>query len=344
LLAGGFLPYWSCHHSFARGAYNNGNDDDVYFWTSYVQTQAYRAPELLLSYTEKTKYTAAVDIWSAGCVFAELFLRKPLFPGCKSAGRPPSGDGPAGAPPSGDGQKRQLLEERARQRRELDPRHINAVQVCQIMQVTGKPAPDVVDRFNNVALKALTAAMPPPPPMDWAGRFPKATTEELELLEGMLSFDPQKRLTAAQALRHPYFAKWWERSGDGGAPPALTRADFAFERRVGEVTPARMDALRAEMVAEITHFHPHCRDAALASVAAFCGVGAQQRPAAGAAWNAARDGRDGGPTRAGQTAPLPPSGRDAAKRAASKRAVEGATLPDVAMDAMRPRQGRRPGG
>jgi len=38
----------------------------------------YRAPELILGEKE---YTEIIDIWSAGCIFAELILRKPIFPG-----------------------------------------------------------------------------------------------------------------------------------------------------------------------------------------------------------------------------------------------------------------------
>merc|ERR1719158_1575660 len=48
------------------------------YMTEYVVTRWYRAPELLLSCAE---YTAAIDIWSVGCIFAELLGRKPLFPG-----------------------------------------------------------------------------------------------------------------------------------------------------------------------------------------------------------------------------------------------------------------------
>ncbi|EPY40614.1 map kinase 3 [Angomonas deanei] len=46
--------------------------------TDYVITRWYRPPELLL---ENTNYTTAVDIWSVGCIFAEMYNRKPLFPG-----------------------------------------------------------------------------------------------------------------------------------------------------------------------------------------------------------------------------------------------------------------------
>ncbi len=37
----------------------------------------YRSPEVLLG----TSYATPVDLWSCGCIFAELFTRKPLFPG-----------------------------------------------------------------------------------------------------------------------------------------------------------------------------------------------------------------------------------------------------------------------
>jgi mitogen-activated protein kinase 1/3 len=46
--------------------------------TEYVVTRWYRAPELLLASDE---YTAAIDMWSAGCLIAELYTRKPIFPG-----------------------------------------------------------------------------------------------------------------------------------------------------------------------------------------------------------------------------------------------------------------------
>ncbi|KAK9933508.1 hypothetical protein M0R45_020705 [Rubus argutus] len=49
------------------------------FWTDYVATRWYRAPELCGSFF--SKYTPAIDIWSIGCIFAELLTGKPLFPG-----------------------------------------------------------------------------------------------------------------------------------------------------------------------------------------------------------------------------------------------------------------------
>uniref|UniRef100_A0A5B7BMN5 cyclin-dependent kinase n=1 Tax=Davidia involucrata TaxID=16924 RepID=A0A5B7BMN5_DAVIN len=46
-------------------------------YTDNVGTLGYRAPELLLGY----KYSAPVDVWSVGCIFAEMVTQQPLFSG-----------------------------------------------------------------------------------------------------------------------------------------------------------------------------------------------------------------------------------------------------------------------
>ncbi|KAK9451937.1 kinase-like domain-containing protein [Limtongia smithiae] len=45
---------------------------------SYICSRYYRAPELIFG---ATNYTTKIDVWSAGCVMAELMLGQPLFPG-----------------------------------------------------------------------------------------------------------------------------------------------------------------------------------------------------------------------------------------------------------------------
>ncbi|EZG06501.1 CMGC/MAPK/P38 protein kinase [Trichophyton rubrum CBS 735.88] len=46
--------------------------------TGYVSTRYYRAPEIMLTWQ---KYDVEVDVWSAGCIFAEMLTGRPLFPG-----------------------------------------------------------------------------------------------------------------------------------------------------------------------------------------------------------------------------------------------------------------------
>lgn len=45
---------------------------------AYICSRYYRAPELIFGATD---YTTAIDLWSVGCVMAELLLGQPLFPG-----------------------------------------------------------------------------------------------------------------------------------------------------------------------------------------------------------------------------------------------------------------------
>ena len=52
--------------------------DSTPLLTDYVATRWYRAPEILLG---SNKYSKAVDMWSVGCILAELLMGKPVFPG-----------------------------------------------------------------------------------------------------------------------------------------------------------------------------------------------------------------------------------------------------------------------
>ncbi|EME29572.1 Extracellular signal-regulated kinase 1 [Galdieria sulphuraria] len=65
-----------CDFGLARSA--SFNELGGEFMTQYVATRWYRAPEIMLSFRH---YDKSVDIWSVGCIFAELLGRRPLFPG-----------------------------------------------------------------------------------------------------------------------------------------------------------------------------------------------------------------------------------------------------------------------
>lgn len=70
-----------CDFGLARSAASQ--EDNSGFMTEYVATRWYRAPEIMLTFKE---YTKAIDVWSVGCILAEMLSGKPLFPGkdCKS--------------------------------------------------------------------------------------------------------------------------------------------------------------------------------------------------------------------------------------------------------------------
>lgn len=64
-----------------------GETDPSASLSNYVVTRWYRAPELLLAqddFEPQELYCPSLDIWSMGCIFAELLRRKALFPGTSS--------------------------------------------------------------------------------------------------------------------------------------------------------------------------------------------------------------------------------------------------------------------
>ncbi|AFR95321.1 mitogen-activated protein kinase CPK1 [Cryptococcus neoformans C23] len=70
-----------CDFGLARSSAKpppGASDGGQGFMTEYVATRWYRAPEVMLSFQE---YTKAIDLWSVGCILAEMINGKPLFPG-----------------------------------------------------------------------------------------------------------------------------------------------------------------------------------------------------------------------------------------------------------------------
>ncbi|KAK4510648.1 uncharacterized protein ATC70_005080 [Mucor velutinosus] len=66
-----------CDFGLARG-YSENDEHNVGFMTEYVATRWYRSPEIMLSFQN---YTKAIDMWSVGCIFAEMLGGRPLFKG-----------------------------------------------------------------------------------------------------------------------------------------------------------------------------------------------------------------------------------------------------------------------
>lgn len=65
-----------CDFGLARST--TSCDDNIGFMTEYVATRWYRAPEIMLTFHN---YTTAIDVWSVGCILAEMLSGRPLFPG-----------------------------------------------------------------------------------------------------------------------------------------------------------------------------------------------------------------------------------------------------------------------
>mmetsp|Transcript_2583 Transcript_2583/g.7327 ORF Transcript_2583/g.7327 Transcript_2583/m.7327 type:complete len:397 (+) Transcript_2583:376-1566(+) len=132
------------------------------FMTEYVVTRWYRAPELLLSCTE---YTSSIDVWSVGCIFAELLGRKPLFPG-------------------------------------KDYVH----QLNLITKVIGSPSEEDLMFISSEKARRYIRSLPKHSHVDFRTLYPHANETALDLIEKMLVFDPNRRITVEEALEHPYLA------------------------------------------------------------------------------------------------------------------------------------------
>merc|ERR1712166_23169 len=82
--------------------------------------------------------------------------------------------------------------------------------------------------------------------------FPSANSMAIKLLKAILAFDPAKRITAAEALEHPYFEKYHD-AEDEPTCPSKFEFDFQFEKASSTETDWR------DLVwSEICHFHPEC--------------------------------------------------------------------------------------
>lgn len=128
-------------------------------YTHEVVTMWYRAPEILLG---SQYYSLPIDIWSAGCVIAEMFNGKPLFRGDS----------------------------------EID-------QLYKIFNILGTPTEENfpgVEQMPNYSIM-----FPKWKPMDLADVIKTDDEEALDLISRMLQFDPANRISAKEAINHPYF-------------------------------------------------------------------------------------------------------------------------------------------
>ena len=130
-------------------------------YTHEVVTLWYRAPEVLLG---SKKYSTPIDVWSIGCIFAEMAENYPLFPGDS----------------------------------EID-------ELFQIFRVLGTPS-----ETTWPGVTSLPDFKPMFPKFKADGLGKRVTqlsegSDGLDLLVKMCTYEPSKRVSTKQALKHPYF-------------------------------------------------------------------------------------------------------------------------------------------
>uniref|UniRef100_A0ABM5GG95 mitogen-activated protein kinase n=1 Tax=Pogona vitticeps TaxID=103695 RepID=A0ABM5GG95_9SAUR len=147
-------------------------DDEM---TGYVATRWYRAPEIMLNWMH---YNQTVDIWSVGCIMAELLKGKALFPGND---------------------------------------YID--QLKRIMEVVGTPSSELLKKISSEHARKYIESLPHMPQQDLKAVFRGANPLAVDLLEKMLILDSDKRITAAEALAHPYFVQYHDPDDEPEADP-----------------------------------------------------------------------------------------------------------------------------
>uniref|UniRef100_A0A674MA26 Mitogen-activated protein kinase n=1 Tax=Takifugu rubripes TaxID=31033 RepID=A0A674MA26_TAKRU len=156
-----------CDFGLARIA--DPEHDHTGFLTEYVATRWYRAPEIMLN---SKGYSKSIDIWSVGCILAEMLSNRPIFPGKHYLDQLNHILNVLGSPSQED--LNCIINTKAR----------NYLQSLPL-----KNRIPWERLYNNSSIKILSA---------------------LDLLDRMLTFNPIKRITVEEALAHPYLEQYYD--------------------------------------------------------------------------------------------------------------------------------------
>lgn len=191
--------------------------------TEYVVTRWYRAPEILL---DGCRYDKPSDLWSAGCILAELLGRKPLFPGSSTTN-----------------------------------------QLNKIFHVLGTPDATYTARVYKEPAQRWLQRQRRRVQIPFAELYPNANLLALDLLEKLLVYDPEQRLTASEALRHPYLMEAFRSAVADGAAisesamryDSAEEAEDTFRGRIDDVherVVETKEAMQEAVFEQVCHFHP----------------------------------------------------------------------------------------
>lgn len=204
-----------------------GRSDEGEALTDYVVTRWYRAPELMLM---PSGYFEAVDLWSVGCIHVELLAREPLFPG--------------------------------KDHPDMLRRIARALGFSFERDLAWVPAQE-----REGLRRTLEFLQLPENPEEGLGkRAPTASATCLDLLQKLLEKIPDRRISAAEAIEHPYLEQLRDPAGE-------TRARRQFCWDFDRFEPSRRK-LMDRIYAECARCHPEivARDAELLSARGFRGL------------------------------------------------------------------------
>lgn len=113
-------------------------------------------------------YTTAVDMWAAGCILAELISGRPLFPGSST----------------------------------MD-------QLERIVSYSGPPTPTDIDSMDSDFTRSMISSLSfSKARIELEDKMSGAPPDAIDLVRKLISFNPNERPTATEALEHPYVAQF----------------------------------------------------------------------------------------------------------------------------------------
>lgn len=145
-------------------------------------------------------YTFGVDLWAVGCILGEMLLGNPMFPGTST----------------------------------MD-------QLQQNLKITGYPTPKEINAINSpFATTMLTNCKKLIKKKPITKLYPKLSADAADLLENLLQFNPEKRLTANEAIKHAYVSDFHDPSNE---PEAKSSIKIKFD----DNTQLSVNAYRDEL-------------------------------------------------------------------------------------------------
>jgi mitogen-activated protein kinase 1/3 len=160
--------------------------------TGHVVTRWYRAPELILL---QENYTEAIDVWSVGCIYAELLG---MLEGTKTEDRGPLFPGSSCFPLSPDHKHKTDYKFHTRGKHD---------QLNMIFNLLGTPPEADTELLEREDAKRYIKCFAARKGEGLPSKFPHVDPTSCELLDLMLRFNPKDRIAVHQALDHRLFTE-----------------------------------------------------------------------------------------------------------------------------------------
>lgn len=128
-------------------------------------------------------------------------------------------------------------------------------QVETICSVLGKPSSEDIEHITASHARKFLAQLPETPGANFSEMFPDANPDAVDLMQKLLRFNPKKRLTAEQALSHPYLKDFHDEEYETTAFDSIDMKELEPRGANGE--PLTMTDLKRMIATEAYKFRPN---------------------------------------------------------------------------------------